>query len=392
MSTRPKPPSPPKRDTSAVVDFLVEAAGSQILTVGQALLTQMKHTLGEGDPDDGQAFGVAADRFRSADSELGAASPTEQWVGDGSDAYADQNSRQRLRAESVADTDHEVHRVLAGEAFQVGYHRRQIDELYNWLGELSEYTQWLDLVPRFGDAAKLMVETAAVNTALTSAGFELANMHDEASQNAARLKDLVGRYQAIAATAKLPDGGFGGPALGGSVANPGKAPAPPAVPGAPTGGGPAGPETSAPLGAEPEFGSMGGAIGEPDGADSLVAPDFAAEDARRQESPAALAGLIGIAGLVPVLASALTTPLGALLAPAGALAVAAVQAAAAAPRAQQPDIEDDEDGATPGEGRDGAVPDGLIQASAPDSGSSATGTATVSDTGVSEAVTQPSGR
>lgn len=380
MSTRAKPPRPPEKDTSQVVDFLVEAAGSHILTVGQALLTQMRHTLGDGDPDDGQAFGAAADRFRSADSELGAAAPAGYWTGDASDAYADQNSRQRLRTESVADTDHEVHRVLAGEAFQVGYHRRQIDELYNWLGELSEYTQWLDLVPRYGDAAKLVVETAAVNTALTSAGFELANMHDEASQNAGRLKDLVGRYRAIAATAKLPDDGFGAPPLDGSVADTGKAPALPAVPGVPTGGESAGPDTSVPLGAEPELGSMGGAIGVPD-------------DAGRQESPAALAGLVGIAGLVPALASALTTPLGALLAPAGALVAAVVGAAAAAPGAQQPGIEDD-DGAAPDERGNTAVPDELIQASAADGGIDGSDTATVSagNMSVSEAVTQPSGR
>ena len=384
MSTRPKTPGPPKKDASPVVDFLVEAVGSHILTVGQSLLTQMRQTLGDGDPDDGQTFGAAGDRFRSADSELGSASPAEGWTGDGSDAYADQNSRQRLRAESVADTDREVHRVLAGEAFQVGYHRRQIDELYNWLGELSEYTQWLDLVPRYGDAAKLTVETAAVQTALTSAGFELANMHSEASQNAGRLKDLVGRYQAIAATATLPDDGFGGPAPDGSVSGPGMPPALPALPGEPTSG-----AAAAPSGTEFDFGPMGGAIGVPD--DDLTTSEPASGEPGQQGPAAALAGLVGIAGLVPALASALTTPLGALLAPAGTLVAAVVQAAAAAPRDQQPDTEDD-DGAVPGESRDAAVPDGLIQASAPDSGTSASGTATVSGTGVSEAVTQPSGR
>ncbi|MBI3227740.1 MAG: hypothetical protein HYZ39_22065 [Mycolicibacterium cosmeticum] len=375
MSTRPRPPSPPKKNSSPVVDAAVEAVGSQILTVGQALLTQMKDTLGEGDPDDGQAFGAAADRLRSADAGLGAAALAERWTGAGSDAYADQNSRQRLRAESVADTDHEVHRVLAGEAFQVGYHRRQIDELYNWLGELSEYTQWLDLVPRYGDAAKLVVETAAVNTAVTSAGFELANMHHEASENAGRLKDLVGRYQAIAATAELPDTGFGGPAPGGAVADPGHLPAPPDEPGAPTRGGSVAPD--------PDFGPMGGAIGVPE--------DSAPGDAGQQGSPAALAGPVGIAGMVPALAAALTTPLGALLAPAGGLVAAAVQAAVQAAREQQRDTEAD-DGAAPGDGHDAAVPDGLIQTSAQDSGTDGSGTATVSSTGVSEAATQPSGR
>lgn len=366
MSKRPKPPTPPDKDASHagdIAEFLVEAVGSQILTGGQWLLTQMKDTLGEGEPDDGQTFGAAGDRFRTTDAELGGAAPGGRWTGGGSEAYADQTARQRLRAESAADTDREVHRVLAGEAYQVAFHRRQIDELYNWLGELSEYTQWLDVIPRYGEAAKLVVETSAVQAALSSAGFELANMHNEASENAGKLKDLVGRYRAIAATAVLPDAGFGGPLPSAS------APGPQADGGVTAGA--MGPGTGS--SGESGWAAMGGAIGG--AADGEIEPGSAPPDETgAQGSPAALAGLVGLAGVVPALAAALTTPLGALLAPAGGLVAAVLQtglqasaqAAGVSEARQQPDDQAESDAA----GNDTATPVGeeLIHASAEDGG------------------------
>jgi hypothetical protein len=362
VSARPTPPGPSRKD-GALTDALVEAVGSHILAGGQWLLTEMKRTLGDGDPDDGRAFGAAAEGFRSADAELGGAVAADHWAGEGADAYADQNARQRLRAESAADADREVHRVLAGEAYQVSFHRRQIDELYNWLGELSEYTRWLDLVPRYGDAAKLVVESAAVHTALASAGFEVANMHQEAADNADKLKDLVGRYQAIAAGAELPDGGFGGP-----------------------GGGPAGPPDAEP----DDLGAMGGAVG----AAEDLAKSTGVDTADQPGPPAALAGLFGMAGALPALATAFTAPLAALLAPAGGLVAAAVQAAAqgvaAGPREHQPD---DEDESEP-DPSSTAVPDELIHVRAEDSGPGGSDPANVNPghTPVSDAATQPPGR
>ncbi|MDX1873424.1 EspA/EspE family type VII secretion system effector [Mycolicibacterium sp. 120266] len=393
MSKRPSPPAPAR--AAERTEDLLEAASSAILLGGQRLLAQMLQTLGEGTPEDGEAFGMAGKQFRAVGTELGAAVPAGDWTGTGSDAYAQQNADQRGRTGSIADTDHEVHRVLAGEAYQVTFHRKQIVELYNWLGELSRYTQWLELVPRYGEAAKVVVEFAAVQTALTSAQCELKNMRAEAAANAMRLRDLVGRYQAIAATARLPEGEFEG-----------------------------GPEPASPVHGEADFDGMGGRLGAPAplrsaGGLARVGTDgpFAAEGSdlgpealedtgdnraaagteaqRDQPNPAAgLAGLVGVAGVVPALAAAVTAPLTALVAPAGG-AVAAVVGAVAqgAAASQEPETAGDDEGEPAGPaGPDSAVPQQVIDPAAEDSGTGGSGTATVNadDTRVPDAAARPS--
>ncbi len=396
VSKRPAPPGPPPTDRSRAGDigeFVLDAVGSAILVAGQRLLARMRQTLGEGTPDDGEAFGMAGKQFRAVDTVLGPAMPAGDWTGTGSDAYARQNLDQRGRAGSIADADHEVHRVLAGEAYQVTYHREKIRELYNWLGELSQYTQWMELVPRYGEAAKVVVEAAAVQTALESAECELKNMRAEAAENAMRLRDLVGRYQAIAATAVLPDREFGGPAA------------------------PGGPGAGGPVHGEASFDGMGGKLGAPapvrpaggiaaDGTEGPLAPagPEAFEDARAagsdegvrdQPNPAAgLAGLVGVAGVVPAMAAALTTPLAALAAPAGGAVAAVVQAAVqgAAVR-QDPDAAgDDGDEPTEPVGPGAAVPEQLMHPAVEDGGTGGSGTATVNagDTRVPDAAARPS--
>ncbi|MCV7210709.1 EspA/EspE family type VII secretion system effector [Mycolicibacterium canariasense] len=396
MSKRPAPPGPPTTAPSRAGDigeFVLDAAGSTILVAGQRLLARMRQTLGEGTPDDGEAFGMAGKQFRAVDTVLGSAMPAGDWTGAGSDAYTRQNLDQRGRTESIADADHEVHRVLAGEAYQVTYHREKIDELCDWLGELSQYTQWLGLVPRYGEAAKIVVESAAVQTALESAECELKNMRTEAAVNAMRLRDLVDRYQAIAATAQLPGTEYGGP--------------PESV----------GPDHENPVLGEAGFGGMGGKLGAParmrpaggsgaDGAGGPPAPEGpeAAEDARAagataqvqdQPNPAAgLAGLVGVAGVGPALAAALTTPLTALAAPAGGAVAAVVQAAVQGAAArQEPDAAGDDEGdPTEPAGPDAAVPEQLTKPAAEDGGTGGSGTATVNagDTRVPEAAARPS--
>jgi hypothetical protein len=397
MSKRPSPPAPAR--AAERTEDLLEAASSAILLGGQRLLALMLQTLGDGTPEDGEAFGMAGKQFRAVGTELGAAVPAGDWTGTGSDAYGQQNADQRGRAESIADTDHEVHRVLAGEAYQVTFHRKQIVELYNWLGELSRYTEWLGLVPRYGEAAKVVVEFAAVQTALTSAQCELKNMRAEAAANAMRLRALVDRYQAIAATALLPEGEFGG------------GPQPEPGPGSPVYG-------------EAEFDGMGGRLGAPAplrsagglaniGADGPLAAEGSApgpealedtgdsraaagtEAQRDQPNPAAgLAGLVGVAGVVPALAAAVTAPLTALVAPAGG-AVAAVVGAVAqgAVASQEPETAGDDEGEPAGPaGPDSAVPQQVIDPAAEDSGTGGSGTATVNadDTRVPDAAARPS--
>lgn len=393
MSKRPSPPAPSRAGERA--EDLLEAASSTILVSGQRLLALMLQTLGDGTPEDGEAFGMAGKQFLAVGTELGAAVPAGDWTGTGSDAYAQQNADQRGRTGSIADTDHEVHRVLADEAYQVTFHRKEIVELYNWLGELSRYTEWLGLVSRYGEAAKVVVEFAAVQTALTSARCELKNMRAEAAANAMRLRALIDRYQAIAATALLPDGEFeGGPGPGSPVYGEADFYGMGSMLGAPA------PQRStgglAHVGTDGSFtaeGSDPGPEALQETGDSRAAAGTEAQG--DQPNPAAgLAGLAGVAGVVPALAAAMTAPLTALVAPAGG-AVAAVVAAVAQGAAADPEPEtagDEEAEPTEPAGLDSAVPQQVIDSAAEDSGTGGSRTATVNadDTRVPDAAARPS--
>ena len=70
-------------------------------------------------------------------------------------AYADQNTRQQVRSDAMAEADHEVHKVLYREAAQITLRRGYLDDQYNFLANTSYVTFPLQFIPRYGEAMKL---------------------------------------------------------------------------------------------------------------------------------------------------------------------------------------------------------------------------------------------
>jgi hypothetical protein len=101
-----------------VVEKLLDAAGSDLLDLGQSVIAALKNTTGRGDPETGDVFGQAQSTFDGVNETLKSAVPIG-WGGYASYAYVDQNTRQQLRSEVMADADHEVHKVLYREAAQI---------------------------------------------------------------------------------------------------------------------------------------------------------------------------------------------------------------------------------------------------------------------------------
>ena len=119
-----------------VAEKLLEAVGSDLLDFGQLVITGLKSTTGQGNPDSGEVFGQAQTTFDGVNETLKSAVPVG-WDGSGSYAYADQNTRQQLRSEAMADADHEVHKVLYREAAQITLRRAYLDDQYNFLANTS---------------------------------------------------------------------------------------------------------------------------------------------------------------------------------------------------------------------------------------------------------------
>jgi hypothetical protein len=187
-----------------LVEKLLDVVGSDLLDYGQSVITGMKNTTGQGDPEKGDAFGETQSTFNGVDETLKSAVPDDGWEGPGSYAYADQNTRQQLRSEAMADADHEVHKVLYREAAQITLRRGYLDDQYNFLANTSYVTFPLQFIPRYGEAMKLAIEIGALQTALGESYYQMNRLQSEVAQNAAELQQAVGRYSGVADGAELP--------------------------------------------------------------------------------------------------------------------------------------------------------------------------------------------
>jgi len=195
--------SPAVGRADELLEKLMDVIGSDLLDHGQTVITGMKNTTGQGDPDRGDVFGDTQSTFDGLDETLRSAVPGNDWDGAGSYAYADQNTRQQLRAEAMADADHEVHKVLFREAAQITLRRGYLDDQCNFLANTSYVTFPLQFIPRYGEAMKMAIEVAALQAALGESYHQMTRLRSEVAQNVADLQQAVGRYSGVADGAEL---------------------------------------------------------------------------------------------------------------------------------------------------------------------------------------------
>jgi hypothetical protein len=182
-------------------DASADVVGTDLLDFGRLIIAGMKMTTGEGEPDPGSSFRNGREGFDKAGATLRSAVPDDSWSGVGSRAYADQNTRQQLRSEAMADADEAVFAVLVRESLQIKARRDTLDTQADLLAKTSSVTFPLQFIPRYGEAAKLAIETAALNSALQLCARTLYELQSEVSANAAELGQAVGRYAGVADTA-----------------------------------------------------------------------------------------------------------------------------------------------------------------------------------------------
>ena len=182
---------------------LLRAANAPILTGGQLVIAGMKLTTGFGEPEDGARFGQGGARLHGAAATLMSAQATESWSGAGATAYSVTDVKQMTRARAMAAVDHEVHGVLATEAFQIDFHRDRLDGVYNWLADVGLLTSALGLVPGVGQGLKAAADAQAVLVAVGRSSLELDQLSSEVEANAAALQQLVRRYEEVEQTADL---------------------------------------------------------------------------------------------------------------------------------------------------------------------------------------------
>lgn len=304
---------PPSSGTVSRLGRVIKGAmGSEILDAGQLVIAGMRLTTGWGEPEQGQAFGQGSARFTSAGETVGSAYPGDDWQGGGADSYAAANRAQADRTASMAVLDHEVSAVIAGEAFQVSHHRDKLDEVSNYLGDLSYVTWSLALIPGVGRAMKAAAEVAAVQTALSLCSTELYFLSQETDENAAKLQKIASEYSALTRKAAPPVLGDPPPSVEPATSadlpddrTVEAVPQPPAA-----GGGPPAPAPQAPTGPGPAT-----PVPEPPVADR-AALDSVSPEAQATESAAPaelMSGMVSAFGAVGGVIGSMVAPMAAVL-------------------------------------------------------------------------------
>ena len=170
----------------------------ELLDFGQRIIADMRTTTGDGEPDDGAQFDKGRREFGIARLALRAAAADDRWDGAGARAYADQNTRQQVRTETMADADQAVFSVLVREALQIKLRRDTLDDQSDMLARTSSATFPLQFIPSYGEAAKLAIQSTALSGALLVSAQALHDLHEDVSTNAAELSQAVGRYAGVA--------------------------------------------------------------------------------------------------------------------------------------------------------------------------------------------------
>ena len=178
---------------------------------GRLIIAGMRTTTGEGEPDHGAQFEEGCREFSMAGQTLRSAAADDRWDGAGARAYADQNTRQQVRTETMADADQAVFSVLAREALQIKLRRETLDNQSDILARTSDATFPLQSIPSYGEAARLAIESTALSGALVLSAQALHDLHNDVSVNAAELSQAVGRYAGVADGADAPGGDFNPP-------------------------------------------------------------------------------------------------------------------------------------------------------------------------------------
>lgn len=174
--------------------------------IGAALLSinAVSLTLGFEDPETGHRFEQGASKFKDIHDTLESGFPTDDWVGDGSQAYTRQNERQQIRAEKMSSVDAKIKGIIAQQARQVTITRRVLDGSATGLTACipSAIALGLTPVPPVGLAPKTAFETSVSAIALAAVSAAMQTMMFNQTRNAFAIKEAMEGYTEVSQDSK----------------------------------------------------------------------------------------------------------------------------------------------------------------------------------------------
>jgi hypothetical protein len=174
----------------------VKTSKSPILAAAQGVITGMRLTTGFGTPETGEALGESTKLFDEALSVFIDAQPrADSWDGAAAEEYGRRDHDQKDRASLLHAGDDAMRGALIREAGQVGATRDTLDDWSRYLWDFGLATFAIGLLGPYGRAAQLALDAGAAATALGVTGNSMWNLVNDASDNAAKVREASDYYR-----------------------------------------------------------------------------------------------------------------------------------------------------------------------------------------------------
>jgi hypothetical protein len=182
-------------------------APTPILEGGQKVIEEMMEAAGgDNDPERGESFGDGSRKFKAQLQTLNQAHPGQLWEGGtASKAYDNRTGEQENRVTTLSEADIEIATVLTAEAHQLDVLRRVLHHQHQFLADFGSYTQYLGTLGPEGKAAQYTAETWAVSMAMLECGPRMWQMHNDANDNASRIREAMNMYKDVASKVAISD-------------------------------------------------------------------------------------------------------------------------------------------------------------------------------------------
>ncbi|MGX9788079.1 EspA/EspE family type VII secretion system effector [Mycobacterium sp. MMS18-G62] len=182
-------------------------APTPVLEGGQKVIEKMIDSAGgDNEPEHGEAFGNGSRAFEAQLQTLRTAHPGQLWEGGtASKAYAERTHEQENRVATLSEADIEIAQILTGEADQLRLLRKVLVHQHQFLADFGSYTQYLSTLGPEGKAAQYTLETWAVSMAMMECIPRMWDMHNNANDNAARVREAIDMYKDVASKVVISD-------------------------------------------------------------------------------------------------------------------------------------------------------------------------------------------
>ncbi|BBX28318.1 EspA/EspE family type VII secretion system effector [Mycolicibacterium alvei] len=180
----------------------INGFGTPIIGAALLAINGMQLMCGVGDPETGDRFAKGAHHFTAIADTLKWSTPTEQWHGRGSDAYAAENEQQQERAAKMSKIDAEVKGIVANEAKQISNTRTALEIVATSLTFMIPIAIAIGKIPPTGPANQMAFEIGAVAGSMPIALGAFGTMESLTLANAQKFRQAASDYQEVAAGAK----------------------------------------------------------------------------------------------------------------------------------------------------------------------------------------------